>query len=131
MASQNTRASCVSPPRRRRGSEAMHGQAAIDRAAADSERLRGVTHVSIVARERLLNQHALRLLERDLFGARARTRGGAQREIDRALLLPLRQQHRALDDVIELADVSRPWMLEQRLHCGVVERREQLPVTRR
>src|SRR6476646_2424555 len=106
----------------------MHGQPAIERAAADSERLRAVAHVPIVSRAGLLNPHALGLLERDLLRALPGAGDRTQGEIDRANLLYLREQPCALDDVVELADVPGPRMLEQRLHRVVVERRERLPV---
>ena len=54
----------------------------------------------------------------------------AKREVMRANLLRLRKQYRALDRMIELADVPWPGVLEEHLHRAGVETRELLAIAR-
>ena len=56
---------------------------------------------------------------------------GAQAEIGRLDQRALRHQHRALDRVIELADVAGPGVLEQHLHRAALEAGEPLAVALR
>ena len=55
----------------------------------------------------------------------------AQAEVGRLDQRALRHQHRALDRVIELADVAGPAVLEQHLHRAALEPGEALPVALR
>src|ERR687884_623889 len=107
----------------------MTRQSAVERAAAQAQRLRGLADVALEARERLLDEEPLDLLERHLLEPRrprGAARGAAQREVGRAHLVAVREEHRALDRVVELADVARPEVVEQRLHRARVEAGELL-----
>src|SRR5512143_3464353 len=108
----------------------MARQATVQRAARQSERLRGATHVAVVARQRFLNEHLLNIFERKILDPRRGARAGSKTEIGGAYLLPRREQHGALHDVIELANVARPRMRQQRLHRAGVEAGEWLAIAR-
>src|SRR6185437_12852076 len=116
--------SAVAPPR----SEAIAGDAPIERASRQSEGLGRAADVPLVARERLLNEHFLNILERQIFEARRRRRPAAQAEVDDPHLVALRQQHGALHRVVQLANVPRPGVGEQRLDSAVVEPGERFAI---
>src|SRR5512146_1525104 len=87
-------------------SEAMAREATVQCAARQSERLRGAAHVAVVTCQGLLNEHLLNVFEREVLEPRRGARSGAKSEIGGAHLVPRREQHGALHDVIELADVA-------------------------
>src|SRR5437016_2149164 len=95
--------------------ESVPLQTAIERAAAQPQGLGRLADVAVEARHRLLDQESLDVLEAHLLDARRRILVQAQAEVARTDRRRLRHQHAALDRVIELADVARPRMIEQRL----------------
>src|SRR3954452_19191566 len=97
----------------------MMRQSAIEGAARQAERARRVADVAAEAVERALDEVALRLVERErvearaaALAARAAAAGAGEQQIGRVHHLAGAQKQRALDDVLELAHVARPWMLE-------------------
>ena len=70
-------------------------QAAIQRAAAQSQSVRRVADVAVVTRERLLDQKCLHFFKAHVLEARGRMRAGAQRQIAQADHVVLRHQHGA------------------------------------
>src|SRR5206468_7590526 len=103
-------------------------QASIERAPAETERLRRLAHVAVEAHHRLLDEKAFDILEAHVFDARRSVAVDAQTELAETDRRSLRHQDAALDGVIELADVARPGMIEQRLQRGRLEASEVLPV---
>src|SRR5438552_14745946 len=90
--------------------EPMVLQPPVERAARDAQLPRGLAHVARAARERPLDQVALRLVERhrlvELARVAARPRG--EEEILRRDPLTARHQARALHGVLQLAHVAGP-----------------------
>ena len=105
-------------------------QAAIERAARQAERARGLADVA-VARHRLLDQERFDVFEAHVLEARAAGAFGAQAEVARADGVALRHQHGAFDRVIELADVARPAVIEQHLHRRRIEAGQRLAIALR
>ena len=96
--------------------------APVERAPRQPERLRGVAHVAVEAGESLLDQTASRRPRVAVRPSAERpSRSGPEPEIGGAHLLALREEDRPLDGVIELADVARPRMGQQRLHRAGVK----------
>src|SRR4051812_596732 len=136
-----TRRSCVSQratyPRgsstcmRAPGSEPETLQTAVERAAAQPERLRGLADVASVPGKSLLDEEPLDVLEAHVLETRGRLARRPQPEVPRTDGVSLRHQHGALHRVIELADVARPAVIEQELHRTGVEAREVLAVSLR
>src|SRR5204862_7802196 len=88
-------------------------QPPIQGAAAEAQRLGGLTDVAVEPRHRLLDQEALDFLQAHVFDARGRLAIDAQSELAQADGRALGHQHAALAGVIELAEVARPGMIEQ------------------
>src|SRR5712664_2236081 len=85
-----------------------------------------------MARQRPLNQVMLHFVEAHFLEARsASRRRGAQTEIAGAHQRPGRQQHAALDRVIQLANVARPGMFVKDLRGDGIESTDCLAVTLR
>src|SRR6185437_16812544 len=114
----------MAPPR----SEAIAGDAPVERAPRQSERLGGAAHVPFVARECFLNEHFLNVLERQVLEPRRGRRPAAQAKVADAHLFALGQQHGALHGVVQLADVPRPRVGKQRLDRAVVEAGERFAI---
>src|ERR1051326_263596 len=93
--------------------EAVALQASVERAAAETERLRRLRHVAVEARHRLLDQEPFDILEAHVLDARGGVAIDAEPELADPDRGALRHQHAALDRVIELADVARPRVIEQ------------------
>src|SRR5438093_1570739 len=108
--------------------ESVALESSIQRAAAQTERFGRLADVAVEARHRLLDQESLDVLEAHLLDARGRILVQPQAEIAGADRGGLRHQHAALDRVIELADVARPRMVEQRLQRRRLEAGDRLPV---
>src|SRR5690242_17374794 len=107
----------------------MSGEPAVQRAAAQAEGFRGLTHVPLVARECLLDEESLHLVEREILESRRIRRARrAETQVAGAHELALREEDGALHRVIELADVPRPRMIEERLHRAEVEAGERLAI---
>src|SRR5580658_3961924 len=68
-------------------------QAAVQSAAAEAQSIGGVAHVSIVARERFLDEEGLHFLDAHVFQARAAFASRAQRQIDGLDLAVLGHEH--------------------------------------
>src|SRR5262249_53486799 len=114
-----------------RALESVVGEPPIERRARQPERLGGVRDITTRATERALNQMALDLLEGHLFQARALAAiARAQRQIGGIDDFVLGQEYRALDDVLELANVAGPGVIEQRLHGFGRETPDLLAVAR-
>src|SRR5215831_15644198 len=97
-------------------SEAIAGDAPVQRAPRQPERLCGPAHVSVVPRQCFLNEQLLDVLERQLVEARGGARRHPKTQIACPDVIALREQHGALDRVIELANVAWPRVAEQQLH---------------
>src|SRR5919201_1398322 len=98
----------------------MTRQSAVERAPAQAQRPRRLAHVAVEAGECLLDEQPLDLLQRHLLEPRGRraARGRAEAEVARAQRVALREEHRALDGVVEFADVAGPRVVEQRLDAA-------------
>src|SRR5688572_17981392 len=104
-------------------------QAAIERAAAESERFRRLADVTAKARERFADKEELDLFDAHLVEALRAFARRAQAEVAGLHELAVRHQHGALDRVVEFADVSRPRMLEQDLQRGRLDAGDFLAIT--
>src|SRR6266571_1488892 len=94
----------------------MPFEPAIERAAGEAQRLGRLAHVPAGARERLLDQDALDLLEAHLI-ERARAVGaGPKTKVAGAHAGALRHEDGALDRMLQLTHVPRPGMAQQHLH---------------
>src|SRR5215831_10351892 len=112
-------------------SEAIAGDAPVQRAPRQPERLRGPTHVSVVPRQGFLNEQLLDVLERQLVETWRRARRHPKSQIASPDVIALREQHGALDRMIELANVTGPGVAEQQLHGAGVEAAERFAIARR
>src|SRR5438270_11006502 len=113
----------------------MMRQSAIEGAARQAERARRVGDVAGVAIERALDEVALGLVESELLEARAAVRAraagaAAEQQIGGVDDVAGAQKQRPLDDVLELAHVAGPGVLEERGH-GVGGERDAAAVARR
>src|SRR5690242_10309048 len=82
-------------------------------------------------RQCLLNQKRLDLFNTHILQARAGVTSGAQSKIGAADLSILSHQHRAFDNMVQLADVSLPGIVYQCLHRRMVEPGDALAITTR
>src|ERR1700682_5017490 len=102
--------------------QAVFLQSAIHRAAAQAERLGGLTHIPIVAGKRALYQVMLDIVKAHVFEARSGAGSGcAQSEIGGANQRAGSEENAALDRVIELPHIARPRMLVEELHRHGIE----------
>src|SRR5262245_23883207 len=87
---------------------------AVQRGAAQAERLRGVAHIAI-ASHGLANQEAFDVLQTHFLETRRRisAASGPQSEVGEVNHVALRHQHSPLDGMIQLADVSGPGMIDE------------------
>src|SRR5665213_2906627 len=133
IASQRTRRSKCTAPRSDPisfPSEAMRRHAPVQRAAAQSKRLRRMTHIAVVPGQRLLDKRALRFVQREFFQSlHSRCTTIAQRKISRAHHVRGREENGALDCMLQLTNVTGPGVLHQRLHRGLIETGQLLVVT--
>lgn len=98
----------------------------IERASAQAERTGGAADVSFVPDERFSDQQRFDILEThlvDLLLGRS-----LQPEVAAADGLTWRHQHGALDDMLELADIAWPRMIEQRLQRPGIEAGDVLSI---
>src|SRR5439155_18113384 len=109
----------------------MPFEPAVQRAAREAEGLRRVTHIAAGARERFLDQDALDFLQAHLIERTGTIAATTETEIARADRARFRQQDRALDRMIQLADVAGPSVAQQQLHRIGPEHRVRLVVTGR
>ena len=100
----------------------MFLQPAIHGAAAQSQSLRRLAHISFVARECALDEIPLDFIEAH-FLQLGRAAGGlrAQTEVCRADGRTRREEHSAFHRMIEFANIARPGMLMKSLDGGGVE----------
>src|SRR5205807_190404 len=108
----------------------MSLEPAVQRAAGEPERLRRVAHVAGRARQRLLNEHPLHVLEAHLVERRGTVRPGAEPQVARSYRALLGHQHGPLDRVVELPHVPGPGIRPEGLHRVRREAANRLPVTR-
>src|SRR5262249_37790066 len=111
--------------------EAVPLESAIERAAAQAERLRRLADVAVEPRHRLLDQEALDVFQAHFLDPRRGVLVQPQPQIARTDGRGLRHQHAAFDGVIELADVAGPGMIEQRLERLRLEAGDVLAVALR
>src|SRR5436309_13727405 len=136
MTTARSGANARRPPRRMRCSNPMRSpripgamlhrvplHPAIQGAAAQPQRLGRLAHVAFVARQRLADQERLDLFQRHVVDPWRAVAPGAQREVRGADATAGRHEDGALDGVIELADVARPWVRDQLAHRSLVEAR--------
>ena len=98
-------------------------------AATQTQRLGGLAHVAFVAGEGFLDQEAFDVLQAHVLDPRALIAVDPQAQIAKTDGRALRHEDAPLDGVIELADVARPWMIEERLECRGFETGQRLAVT--
>src|SRR5258708_6287607 len=104
-------------------------EAAVEGGSGEAERARGGTDVAGVAGHGFLDEELLDVLEAHLLERDAAFAGRAQREVAHADRIAARHERRALDRVVELADVARPRVVEQGLERRRLEAPELLAVT--
>src|SRR5437762_4851814 len=102
-------------------------EAAIERAAAESQRLGRVTHVAAVALERLADEDALDLLQRKILEP-ARRPTATEPQVRQPHQRALRHQHCPLERVVELAHVTGPCVALERLDRLGLESTERFPI---
>src|SRR5712692_10453876 len=102
-------------------------QPAVERAAREAERVRRLAHVALEARERPLDEPALRLLQRHGVEI-GRRRSGPEAEIVQLDALAARHEKPALHGVLQLTDVARPGIFDDRLQRRGREGRWWMPV---
>jgi hypothetical protein len=83
-----------------------------------------------VAGPRLANEEAFDVLETHFFETRCRVHaaGRPKTQIGQVNNVALRHQHRALDGVVKLADVTRPRMIDERLQGRRIEAGHRFPI---
>src|SRR5207249_3142235 len=108
--------------------EAVALKPSVQSATAKTQRLGGLADVAVESRHRLLDEEAFDVLEAHLFDARCRVAVDAQAQLAEPNRRRLRHQDAALGRVIQLADVARPRMIEQRLQRPRLEAGDVLPV---
>src|SRR5262249_51843858 len=106
-------------------------QATIESAAAEPERFRGLADIPREARHGLLDEESFDLFEAHVLDARRRIAIDPQAELTQANGRSARHQHAALDRVIQLADVPRPGVIDERLQRRLFEPREVLAIALR
>src|SRR3954452_11240020 len=115
------------------GSEPMLLEPPVEGAAREAQRLGGLADVA-VAGERLLDQHPLDLLQRQILQL-ARGSRGRRRRLQAQVLRPHEvaapHEHAALDGVVELAYVARPRVALQSGDRRLLEAPEALAVALR
>src|SRR5579875_2466416 len=108
--------------------EAKALQPPVQRAPAQAQSARCVTYVASVASQSFLDEELFDLFQTHLFQARRAHRSGPQCQIASFDAITLCHQHRALDDVVQLADIALPGMLEHRLRRIVIETGDVLTI---
>src|SRR5688572_9580902 len=106
-------------------------ETAVHGAARKPERVGGAAHVAIETFERALDEVALRIVERHAFEQRRTTTRYPQAEILWLTRFALRHQHGALDDVLELAHITRPRMVAHRVERLGLETGDRFFITLR
>src|SRR5215207_7369397 len=95
--------------RRRGHSDFVLLHPAVEGAAAEAEGFGRLADVAAEAPERLLDEEALDLFEAHLFeAALAAAAAGLEAEVGRLHLVGAREEHGALDDVVQLSHVPGP-----------------------
>src|SRR5712691_7319194 len=112
-------------------SEAVPLQPPVQRAAAEAQRFRGLAHVAVGPRHRLLDQESFDLLEAHVLHPRSRIAVDAEPQLAESDRRALRHQDAAFHGVVELADISRPRVIEQRLKRRLLEAADVLAVALR
>src|SRR5262245_40423470 len=105
-------------------------KAAVEGAPAESQRLRSLADVAAVPLERLADEHAFDLLQRQVL----ESRGGAaapETQVGSVDSGTMRHQHGPLERMVELAHVARPGVALERLESIGLESGERLPVAGR
>src|SRR4029079_10169074 len=112
--------------------QAVPLEPAVERAAAEAERLGGLADVAVEARHGFLDQEALDVFEAHVFEASAAFLGrGAEAEIRRLDERTGGHQDGALDGMIQFAHVAWPGVLEQHLHGAGLEAGQPLAIALR
>src|SRR2546423_15661804 len=94
----------------------MSFQPPVQRAPRQPKRLGRLADVAAGTRQGLLNQHTLDILEAHLVERTRAVSGAPEAKIARTNRAAFRQQHGALDHVIQLAYVAGPGMAQEQLH---------------
>src|SRR4051812_25308133 len=94
----------------------MSFQPPVQRAPGQPKRFGRLADVAAGTRQGFLNQHALDILEAHLVERTRAVSGAPEAKIARTNRPALRQQHGALDRVIQLAYVAGPGMAQEQLH---------------
>src|SRR5512138_3863341 len=102
---------------------------AVEGAPAEAQRLRGLTHVPAVALERLADEYALHLLQRQVLEPCGRP-APTQPQVGGADQRTVGHEHRALQGVVQLAHVAGPSVALEGLQRLGLEAGERLAVPR-
>src|SRR6185436_12408841 len=103
----------------------------IESAATQAQSLGGLADVPVVAGHRFLDEESLDFLEAHVFDARAAFSGHPEAQFAGANDAAFGHQDTALDGMIQLTDVTGPWVLDERVQRGRLEVGDRLPVTPR
>src|SRR4029077_2309762 len=104
-------------------------QESVERVSAQAEGLCRLARIAIIASQRLFYQECLYFFKTHVLEIARFDGAGRQTQIARSDLSILRHKHRALDDVIELANISGERMLQQTLSCSFIETANRFPIT--
>ncbi len=83
--------------------------------------MRCLADVALKALERLADEKPFRFFERHSLQMLGRGLRGLKAKVSNAHRTPLRHQDSTLDRMIELANVTRPWVSLERLLCGIIK----------
>src|SRR4029077_14964294 len=107
-------------------------QPAIHRASAESKGPGRLADVSVMARQSALYQVTLHFIEAHVLEPNGAVRGtGSEAKVSGTDKLPLREQHSALDRVIEFPNISRPRMVKEELRRTRIEARNAFAIALR
>src|SRR5271156_6290772 len=102
-------------------SKAIFFHPPVECAAAEAQRLRRLTHIAVAASQRLADEDTLNRLQAHLLEAGGRYPRRTQAKIGQGNPRGGRHQNRALDGVVEFADVSGPGITQHRLQRRRIE----------
>src|SRR5579862_7184 len=107
------------------GLDAIFLHPPVESAAAQAEGFCRLAHVPVGTRQGFADENTLNGLQAHLLETLGDSSAGAARGGEAKIscfdLAAARHQHRALDGVVQLADVARPWMLQHRLNGPAVD----------
>src|SRR4051794_21155108 len=111
-----------------RGLEPIFLHTPVERAAAQPESLRSLTHVSLRALQRFADQNGLHGFQAELFQILTLRAQHVQSEVSALNLIAAAHQDRAFQCVLELANITWPRILHEQLQSGRFEPLNRTPV---